>query len=539
MNNRGASFSRSKARHPLREFGKAGRPGHPAFAEDATPAEWSHETLRRMLASALPGAEIIVVSNRQPYVHKRRGGSIILQRPASGLVAAIEPVMRACGGTWIAHGSGNADHDVVDDADRIEVPPAAPTYSLRRVWLSQEEQDGYYYGLANEGLWPLCHIVFVRPTFRDSDWKQYRAVNARFAAAVVQEAKSKDPIILVQDYHLALLPQMLRDRLPDATIITFWHIPWPSPDTFGLFPWRAELLRGLLGSSVIGFQTQSYCNNFVAAAGKFAEGRIDRERASVAVADGQTLVRAYPISIGWPPVGLAGQPPIANCRASVRARLGLRPAMRLGIGIERLDYTKGIFDCLRAVEKFLSQNPEWLGRLVFLQVAASTRKQIAIYRNLEQELLDVVREINGRFGTANYQPILLVVRHCEPDEVFEFMRAADFCMVSSLHDGMNLIAKEFVAARDDELGVLILSEFTGAAEELSDALIVNPYHERAVADAVNRALLMPEPEQRERMQRMRALVRSRNIYRWAGQVLLDAAELRDRQGIRSADFARN
>ncbi len=494
--------------------------------------------MRLTLASALPDTEIIVVSNREPYIHNRKAGEIALQLPASGLVAAIEPVMRACGGTWIAHGSGNADREVVDATDRIQVPPASPRYSLRRVWLSEEEQDGYYYGLANEGLWPLCHVVFVRPTFRDADWKQYRAVNARFAEAVVQEAKREDPIILVQDYHFALLPRMIRERLPEATIITFWHIPWPNPETFGIFPWKAEIIRGLLGSSILGFHTQAYCNHFIDTVGRFVESQLDREHASVVVAGGETFVRPYPISIDWPPASLAGQQSVAGCRASVRARLGLGWDVRLGLSIERFDYTKGIFDCLRAIEKFLAYNPEWLGRFVFLQVAAPTRRRIATYRDLEQEVRAAVCEINDRYGTENYQPVLLVVRHCEPGEVFELFRAADFCVVSSLHDGMNLVAKEFVAARDDELGILILSEFAGASRELSKALIVNPYDALAVADAISQALRMSEQEQRERMQLMRDVVRSRNVYRWAGKMLLDAAQLRQRRKIRPAGFAR-
>jgi trehalose-6-phosphate synthase len=536
MDNRGASFLGSKLHHWLRELGEAGPSIDETCASDATLAEWTPETLRLTLANVLPDAQIVVVSNREPYIHNCKAGDIAVERPASGLIAAIEPVVQLCGGTWIAHGSGTADRDVVDATDRIHLPPGSPSYSLRRVWLSEEEQDGYYHGLCNEGLWPLCHVVFVQPTFRDADWKQYRAVNALFAEAVVQEATRKDPIILVQDHHFALLPKMLRERLPDSTIITFWHNPWPNPETFGIFPWKAELIRGLLGSSVLGFHTQTYCNEFIDTVARFVESRIDREHASVAVAGGETFVRSYPLSIEWPPAGLVGQPSVAKCRASVRARLGLPPNVRLGVGIERFDYPKGIFDCLRAVENFFACNPEWLGRFVFLQVAAPTRRRIATYRNLEQEVLEAVREINNRYGTEKYQPILLIARHCESSGVFELFRAADFCVVSRLHDGMNLVAKEFVAARDDGLGVLILSEFIGASRELSKALIVNPYDGLAVADAISRALRMSEEEQRERMRWMRDVVRSRNVYRWAGQMLLDAAQLRNRRIILPAAF---
>ncbi|HUO00200.1 MAG TPA: trehalose-6-phosphate synthase, partial [Bradyrhizobium sp.] len=279
--------------------------------------EWSPKTLHRLLVEELPGAQVIVVSNREPYIHNRSGAAIALQIPASGLVAALEPVMRACGGTWIAHGSGSADRDTVDAKDRLRVPPADPAYSLRRVWLSDEEQSGYYYGLANEGLWPLCHIAFVRPTFREEDWLQYRKVNERFADVVVQEATCDDPIVLVQDYHFALLPRMIRDRLPKATIIAFWHIPWPNAETFGICPWRHEIIDGLLGSTILGFHTQFHCNNFLEATDRFMESRIDREHASVTFRGYETLVRPYPISIEWPPAALAEQPPVRECRDAV------------------------------------------------------------------------------------------------------------------------------------------------------------------------------------------------------------------------------
>jgi trehalose 6-phosphate synthase len=498
---------------------------------DAVHADWNAETLRLTLANHLPDTEIIVVSNREPYIHNRSGDGVSLQIPASGLVVAIAPVMRACGGTWIAHGSGSADREVVDARDRIRVPPEAPMYTLRRVWLSDEEQDGYYYGLANEGLWPLCHIAFVRPTFRQSDWDRYRAVNARFARAVLEEATRPDPIIMVQDYHFALLPTMLREQLPEATIITFWHIPWPNSESFGIFPWKEEIIDGLLGSTVLGFHTQFHCNNFIDTVDRFVESRIDREHASITVGGHETFVRPYPISIEWPPAALSGQKPVGDCRIAVRARLGLPSDVRLAAGIERFDYTKGILDRMRSVDRFLTDHPEWKGRLVFVQIAAPTRSKLSTYLDLQKEAQALADEINARHADAAHPPIMLIVRHYEPEQVFELFRAADVCVVSSLHDGMNLVAKEFVAARDDEQGVLILSSFAGASRELSEALIVNPYDAHAMSEAIHRALFMPEAEQRARMQVMRNIVRARNVHRWAAQMLLDAAQLRKRREI--------
>ncbi len=493
--------------------------------------KWSPDSLRDLLHDELPGAQVMIVSNREPYIHNRVDGEVRLQIPASGLVSALEPVMRACRGVWIAHGGGSADRETVDRHDRLPVPPDDPAYNLRRVWLSDEEQDGYYYGAANEGLWPLCHIAFIRPTFREQDWATYKAVNQRFADIVVEEATCDNPIVLVQDYHFALLPRMVRKRLPKATIVTFWHIPWPNAETFSICPWREEILDGLLGSSILGFHTQFHCNNFFDAADRFIESRIDRENSSIWLRCAETLVRPYPISIEWPPRALAGQPPAAQCRANVRARFGLGDDVRIAVGVERFDYTKGILDRMRAVEDLFTQSPQWLAKFVLIQVAAPTRSKLGAYAALQEEAEQLAGRINAAYARDGWKPIHLVVRHHEPHEVFELFRAADICVVSSLHDGMNLVAKEFVAARDDQRGVLILSSFAGAAYELPEALIVNPYDSNGMARAYDRALRMSPEEQGERMRVMVDQISERNVYRWAAQMLLDAAWLRKRERI--------
>ena len=498
---------------------------------DGVHVDWSPGTLKRLLSDELPGAQIIVLSNREPYIHNRTEDGVRVQRPASGLVSALEPVMRACGGVWIAHGSGSADRETVDANDRIAVPPDHPEYSLRRLWLSEEEQDGYYYGVANEGLWPLCHIAFVRPVFRRSDWETYRAVNERFADAVAQEATCEDPIVLVHDYHFALAPRAIRKRLPKATIITFWHIPWPNAETFGICPWREEIIDGLLGSTILGFHTRFHCNNFIETVDRFIESRIDRETSSIALRGGETQLRPYPISIEWPPAALDGQPSVAEARRRVRERLGVPPEARIAVGIERFDYTKGILDRIDAVDELLTHHPECRGRFVLAQAAAPTRSKLGAYASLQSEAIRRAEEVNARHDSASFKPIMLLIRHHEPGEVYELFRAADMCIVSSLHDGMNLVAKEFVAARDDEQGVLILSDFAGASRELTEALIVNPYNPREMAEAMARALDMTQAEQGQRLRLMRDLVRRRNVHRWAGQMLLDASALRKRQAI--------
>jgi trehalose 6-phosphate synthase len=495
---------------------------------------WTAESLKQILNRNLHGEKIVILANREPYVHERTAdGGIEVQHPASGLVTAVEPIMRACSGVWVAHGSGSADRDTVDRNDHVRVPPDEESYHIRRVWLSDEEQQGYYYGFSNEGLWPLCHVAHARPIFRAEDWRQYQIVNQKFADAVCSEVDSKDPIILVQDYHFALAPAMIRKRLPAATVIAFWHIPWPNDERMGICPWRDELLKGLLGSSIVGFHTQLHCNNFLNSVDRYLETRRDRENNAVVMQGHRTLVRPYPISLEWPVRWVQSAPSIEECRAQVWREFGLKPDALLGIGVDRLDYTKGIEERLLAVEQLLERYPEYRGRFSFAQLAAPSRTKIKRYQELNDTVEELAERINQRFGKKDYRPIILLRSHHEPPEVFRFYRAADVCYVSSLHDGMNLVAKEFVAARSDLKGVLVLSEFTGAARELTEALIVNPYDLQASSDALAAALYMPEDEQRDRMRSMRSILVQFNVYRWAGQMLLDAARLRSRERVAS------
>lgn len=491
------------------------------------PLEWTGERLRHLLQTQLRGDQVIVVSNREPYIHEQGPEGPVVRRPASGLVTAVEPVMRACSGTWIAHGSGSADREVVDRSDRVPVPPGTEDYQLRRIWLTPEEEQGYYYGFANEGLWPLCHVAHVRPVFRESDWAAYQRVNQRFADAVVAEARSEDPVVLVQDYHFALLPAMIRAQLPQATVLTFWHIPWPNPESFGICPWHKEILQGMLGSTILGFHTRFHCRNFMETVDRFLEARIEAEYSTISFQDKETLVESYPISIEWPDPGrVAAWPSVAQCRQQVVDRLGLPQDLCLAVGIDRFDYTKGILERLNAVERLLEKAPVWIGRFVFVQVAAPTRSSLDEYRSFQDHVERVAERINTRFGRPGYRPVHLLAQHHEPDAVNELFRAADICVVTSLHDGMNLVCKEFVAARDDQQGVLVLSRFAGAAREMTEALIVNPYHVEETADALLRAATMPAAEQRERMVSLRSTVREFNVFRWAARMLADAGRWR-------------
>jgi trehalose-6-phosphate synthase len=497
-------------------------------SRDESQISWDPNTLKTILNQELAGDEILIVSNREPYIHVHRNNNIEVQVPASGLVTALEPIMRACSGTWIAHGSGDADREVVDQQDHIKVPPENPSYQIRRVWLTKEQELGYYYGFANEGLWPLCHIAHTRPTFRSSDWNHYVDVNQKFADAVIQEAKTDNPVILVQDYHFALLPKMVREKLPNATIITFWHIPWPNPEAFAICPWREELLDGLLGSSILGFHTRFHCNNFIDTVDRFLESRIDQETSTISYNGKLTAVNHYPISIEWPVRWLKNQKPVNDCRKHIRDINQLPPDRLIGIGVDRLDYTKGILERFLAVERLLEMEPSWIGKFTFIQIAAPSRSSIDSYKHFNEEVRNLAERINSRFSKDGYQPIRLKVEHHDPDQVFEYFRGSDLCFVSSLHDGMNLVAKEFVASRDDERGVLLLSQFTGASRELPEALIVNPYNIDQCAAALHVALTMPLNEQRDRMRSMRGLIQEFNVFRWAGKMLMDAARIRQR-----------
>jgi trehalose 6-phosphate synthase len=493
---------------------------------------WSSATLQRLVKDELGSPQVIVVSNREPYVHDRRAdGTRQVEVPASGMVTALEPIVRACGGIWVAHGSGAADREVVDLHDRIRVPPEHPAYTLRRVWLRPEEEQGYYYGFSNEGLWPLCHLAYVRPAFREADWDAYRLVNQRFAAAVAREARQSDPVILIQDYHLALLPRLIRQRKPAATVALFWHIPWPSAETFGVCPWKDEIVRHLLDADVVGFHTRQYCLNFLATAGQLLECRVDYERMTVTMEGHVCRVSAHPISIEWPPPQLEGLPSVSASRSRIRRHHGIGSGVHLGVGVERWDFTKGIVERFHALEALLVRRPDLRGRLALLQVAAPSRAKLPAYQALQRETLAQTERINARFATPSWKPIVLVDRQQSAQQVLELFRAADFCLVNSLHDGMNLVSKEFVAARDDEDGVLILSAFTGASRELVEALLVNPFCISETAAAIEAAITMPRVERRERMRLMRRTVMENNVYRWAGRMLLDIAQVRRRQNL--------
>lgn len=486
---------------------------------------WTAERLRAFVQSILKGRPIFIVSNREPYIHTKQGSKIEFFVPASGMVTAIEPIMQACGGMWIAQGSGNADKLVVNKEDKVSVPPNDPSYTLKRVWLTPAEEKGFYDGFSNEGIWPLCHIAHTRPIFRKSDWEQYKKVNSKFAASVLKEIKNqKNPIILIQDFHFALLPRLIKNSRPDATIGLFWHIPWPNAESFSICPWKKEILDGMLGADIIGFHTQLHCINFINTVGKELEALIDLEQFSVTKNNHGTFVKPFPISIAFTKTEKIQNDTSAEKGKKMLAKMGINTKY-VALGVDRLDYTKGVLERLKGIELFLEEFPEYIEKFTFLQISAPSRTTIKHYQVFETNVQTEIDRINNKFKRGDWKPIIFLKKYHSHEEIYPLYKAVDICLITSLHDGMNLVAKEFVSSRDDEQGVLILSQFAGASRELRDALIINPYNGEQTARAINQAIKMKKSEQAKRMRRMREVVKSYNIYRWSAELLKNMVDL--------------
>lgn len=482
-------------------------------------AIWTSERLKEEIKKILIDKSLIVISNREPYMHIHDGKQIKYIVPASGMITAIEPILKACGGLWIASGSGDADRETVDKNNCVMVPPEEPKYTLKRVWLTKEEEDHYYYGFSNEGLWPLCHIAHTRPIFRKEDWQHYQKVNKNFAKATLEEIKNQEqPFILVQDYHFALLPKMIKDERPDAKVAIFWHIPWPNPESFGICPWQQEILSGMLGADLIGFHTQYLCNNFLETVNNTIESRVKWDNFSVKIGKQTTFVKPFPISIAFTLKDYDNGENIQTNASGLLENFGIK-AKYMGIGVDRIDYTKGLVEKFLAIEKFLDKNPSYQGKFTFIQIGAPSRTLIKNYADLVNTLENEVNRINWRFKMKDWKPILFLKRHHSHEEILPFYKASDFCMVTSLHDGMNLVAKEYVASRNNNDGALILSRFAGASQELQGAIIVNPYDIDKTSDAIKIALELPKDEQQQRMKQMRQTIVGHNIYLWAANLV--------------------
>lgn len=487
---------------------------------------WTEAKLRDLVQAKLGENALFVVSNREPFMHVTDDvtGKVICMRPASGVVTAIDPVLRACGGTWIANGSGDVDKKFVNSKNKLGVPPEDNRYILKRVWLTKEEEEGYYYGFANEGLWPLCHVTHTRPIFRETDWQMYKKVNQIFANSVLEELPAKNPFIFIQDYHFTLLAKMIKEKRPDATIALFWHIPWPNPEAFAICPYQHEILDGMLACDLIGFHVQFHCNNFLDTANRLIECRVDTEKFSVVRVNKETAIRAFPISVnGY----ISGNVPKVETRSveKIRKEFNLEDKI-VALGVDRIDYTKGIIERILAIDRFLEKYPEYKNKFVFIQLAAPSRTHIKRYRELTGEIEELIDKKNWKYSDANWEPIVYLKRHFSPEEIRPYYSLADICIVSSLHDGMNLVAKEYVASKPDLSGSLILSRFTGAARELNDAIPVNPYAIEEFADAIKFSIELPDEDKQKRMENMRKIIAENNVYRWAGNIITELTSLK-------------
>jgi len=487
-------------------------------------AIWTPERLKVEMENLLQDKKMIVVSNREPYMHIHDGKDVKCIVPASGLITAMEPILKACGGLWIASGTGDADKETVDWQDKVQVPPEVPKYTLKRMWLTKEEEDHFYYGFSNEGLWPLCHIAHTRPTFRQVDWNYYKKVNEDFARAVLDEtADDEQPYILIQDYHFALLPELIKKERPNAKVAIFWHIPWPNPESFGICPWQQEILRGMLGADLIGFHTQYHCNHFLETVNNVLESRVLWDNYSVGMEGHITFVKPFPISVAFTLKDYDSITPKIKI-SKLLDKYGVT-AQYMGIGVDRIDYTKGIVEKFLSVERFLEKNPSYVGKFTFVQIGAPSRTQLKSYSDMVSAIEAEAERINLRFKSKNWKAILLLKKHHSHEEIIPFYSSADFGMVTSLHDGMNLVAKEFVISRNHNDGNLILSCFAGAAYELQGAIIVNPYDIEKMADAIKLALEMSKEEQYQRMNQMRQIIVENNIYSWASKLLRTMASI--------------
>jgi alpha,alpha-trehalose-phosphate synthase [UDP-forming]/trehalose-phosphatase len=479
---------------------------------------------RMAMPDLLEGRRLVVVSNREPYSHRHTRHGIVVKRPEGGLVAALDPVLQAVGGTWVAWGSEDADFEVVDAQDSIRVPVNAPKYTLRRVHLSKLEVERYYHGFANQSLWPLFHLAMDKARFVRRNWTAYQVVNRRFAEATL-EAATGETVVWIHDYHLALCASYLRQRRPDLFLMQFWHIPWPGWDAFRICPQSADLLEGLLANDLLGFHLGRHVQNFLDCAERELGARVDRAEGIVEHAGRYTQVRAFPISID-----VTAWDGLAQSRSCDRWMTRLRHRLRLDgrsvvVGVDRLDYTKGIPERLQAIDLLFQRAPELRGRLVFVQKVAPSRTRIIAYRQLQNRVEREIARINGLYGTATWQPIVYIPRPLPPAGMAALFRMADACLVTSLQDGMNLVAKEFVASQVDGRGVLLLSVLAGAAEEAPWSVAINPFEPEGVAEALAKALEMPAPERQARMAQMHARLQQHDIHRWTLEHFRVAADL--------------
>ncbi len=487
---------------------------------------WNQEQLTQLIHDKLKQTKFVMVANRQPYKHIWRDGKITYVKSTGGVVSALDPVMRVCKGTWVAYGDGDADRKMTGPDDKLMVPPENPSYTLKRIWLNNTEADGYYYGFSNQVLWPLCHVVYQRPSFKPEYWDHYVTVNKRFADAVLDEIKGEDAFIFVQDYHLALFSKFVKEKRPDVRIAQFWHIPWPNPEVFWMCPQTKEILKGLLANDLFTLQVSQHVNHFLETADQLAGVHVEKERSCVVNGTHETLIQHTPISVDFEDISKqAATPEIESIITALKEKHQIKSTQFIFGGLERLDYTKGIPERLIGYKRFLEKYPHYRKKVIYFQAGEQSRTHIEKYRQLNKEIEMMIDDINWKYAEGDWKPVILCRDRLSPEEILALFRMSHGFLVSSLHDGMNLVAKEFVASRCDEKGILILSKFTGSSRELTDAILVNPYDQEEMADSLNQAMQMPLQEQTRRMKQLRDTVSENNIYKWIGTILTQLTSL--------------
>ena len=480
---------------------------------------WTKDSLKELIEDKLKDYLFVVASNREPYIHKFSGDKIQCFKPASGMVTALDPVLQTCNGLWVAHGSGDADRKVVDEKNCVRVPCENANYNLKRIWINKAEETGYYYGFSNEALWPLCHIVYTKPKFSESDWNYYKLINERFAKAILEEIQDREALLFIQDYHLTLVPHLIKKANPKIKIAHFWHIPWPNPEVFRICPWKNEILEGLLGSDLLGFHIPSHADNFLETINQNLEAKVNKVTSSAIYGGIETLVRPYPISIDYENIAKeAATKDVEDDIKKVKEQLGITCEL-IGIGTDRIDYTKGILEKFIAIDRLLEKHPEFQGRFTYVQIGSLSRIHLETYKKLNDEINSLVERINWKYSSDHWSPIIFIRKYFTPRELLAIYRMADICLVTALHDGMNLVAKEYIAACPKDKGMLVLSRFTGAYQELPQAININPYDPEETAEALKTALTLPKKERETRMQQMKETVKENNIYRWAAKII--------------------
>ena len=487
---------------------------------------WTKDSLKKVIQEKLgKDHKLILASNREPYIHEYSGTKLNWSRAISGLTIALDPVMQTCNGIWVAHGSGDGDQAVVDKYDKIKVPPDKPRYTLKRVWLTKEEEDGYYNGYANQALWPLSHIVYQMPSFLPDHWEYYKKVNERFARAILPEVKNQHASVWLQDYHLTLCARYIKEASPDTKVSLFWHIPWPNPEAFRICPQKKEILEGLLANDLLGFHIKYYCDNFMATVKTELEAKVDWEDFSITYKGHKTLVKSFPISVDAEGIAQLASSAAATKRVK-NIPQEIDPVYKtMALSIDRVDYTKGIIQKMKAVDRFLEKYPKYVGNFIYVQLGVLSRIRIKAYKQLIDDIQGLAGEINWKYKSGAWYPIVLVNKRIDYLAQISYYRAADLCLVGSLHDGMNLVAKEYIMANTDNRGMLVLSQFTGSARELKDAVLVNPYDLDGFARGIRRAIEMSPQKKREKLKKMKEVIGENNIYYWAGQFINELVKL--------------